>query len=120
MRESKVLPDPARSGQSRRLHKSETEGAHRKMLGFSQTPSAESIFAGMANILENVPGDQEEPKLIVRKAPHAAVWSVWAVLEGTPSGEIFEGSSEEEAVGECPLMAQSRHRRVHRTCPLRG
>ena len=67
------------------------------MLGFSQTPSAESIFAGMANILENVPGDQEEPKLIVRKAPHAAVWSVWAVLEGTPSGEIFEGSSEEEA-----------------------
>ena len=66
------------------------------MLGFSQT-SEESIFAGMANILENVPRDQDEPKLIVRKAPHALVWSVWAVLEGTPSEEIFEGSSEEEA-----------------------
>jgi hypothetical protein len=39
----------------------------------------------------------EEPKLIVRKAPHAPVWSVWAVLEGTPSEEIFEGSCEEEA-----------------------
>ena len=25
------------------------------------------------------------------------VWSVWAVLDGTPSEEIFEGSSEEEA-----------------------
>jgi hypothetical protein len=25
------------------------------------------------------------------------VWSVWAVLEGIPSEEIFEGSSEEEA-----------------------
>jgi hypothetical protein len=51
----------------------------------------------MANILENGPLDQEEPKLTIRKAPHAAVWSVWAVLEGTPSEEIFEGSSEEEA-----------------------
>jgi hypothetical protein len=51
----------------------------------------------MANILENIPMDQEEPKLIIRKAPHAPVWSVWAVLEGTPSEEIFEGSSEEEA-----------------------
>ena len=40
---------------------------------------------------------QEEPNLTVRKAPHAAVWSVWAVLEGIPSEEIFEGSSEEEA-----------------------
>ena len=41
----------------------------------------------------------EEPKLIVRKAPHAPVWSVWAMLEGTSSEEIFEGSSEEEAAG---------------------
>jgi len=39
----------------------------------------------------------EEPKLIVRKGPHAPIWSVWAVLEGSPSEEIFEGSSEEEA-----------------------
>ena len=78
-------------------HKSETEHAHRKMLGFSQTPRQRAYLLAMANILENVPGDQEEPKLIVRKAPHAAVWSVWAVLEGTPSEEIFEGSSEEEA-----------------------
>lgn len=59
--------------------------------------SERSIFAGMANILENSPVDQQEPKLIIRKAPHAAVWSVWAVLEGTPSEEIFEGASEEEA-----------------------
>ena len=51
----------------------------------------------MANILENTPVDQDEPKLIIRKAPHAAVWSVWAVLEGTFSEEIFEGSSKEEA-----------------------
>ena len=67
------------------------------MLGFSDGSSEESIFADMANILENVPSRQEEPKLIVRKASHAAVWSVWAVLEGAPSEEIFEGSSEEEA-----------------------
>ena len=67
------------------------------MLGFSQPPRQRAYLLAMANILENVPGDQEEPKLIVRKAPHAAVWSVWAVLEGTPSEEIFEGSSEEEA-----------------------
>jgi hypothetical protein len=39
----------------------------------------------------------EEPKLIVRKAPHAAIWSVWAMLEESPSEEIFEGVSEEEA-----------------------
>lgn len=39
----------------------------------------------------------EEPKLIVRKAPHAAIWSVWAMLEESPSEEIFEGTSEEEA-----------------------
>jgi hypothetical protein len=39
----------------------------------------------------------EDPKLIVRKAPHAAVWSTWALLEGSPSEEIFEGASEQEA-----------------------
>ena len=72
-------------------HKSETEHAHRKMLGFSQTPRQRAYLLAMANILENVPGDQEEPKLIVRKAPHAAVWSVWAVLEGTPSRGNLRG-----------------------------
>lgn len=40
----------------------------------------------------------EDPKLIVRKAPHAQVWSAWATLEGSPSEEIFEGTSEEEAL----------------------
>src|SRR4029450_10850249 len=51
----------------------------------------------MTDILDNAHVSQDEPKLIVRKAPHAPVWSVWAVLEGIPSEEIFEGSSEEEA-----------------------
>ena len=51
----------------------------------------------MTNILDNARVSDEEPKLIVRKASHAPVWSVWAVLEGTPSEEIFEGSSEEDA-----------------------
>jgi hypothetical protein len=39
----------------------------------------------------------EDPKLIVRKAPCAHVWSAWAMFEDTPSEEIFEGVSEEEA-----------------------
>jgi len=51
----------------------------------------------MADILENTLGGDNVPSLIVRKAPHAAIWSVWATLEGSPSEEIFEGSSEEEA-----------------------
>jgi hypothetical protein len=51
----------------------------------------------MTDILDIARSSQEEPKLIVRKAPHAAVWSVWAVLEGILPEEIFEGSSEEEA-----------------------
>jgi hypothetical protein len=55
------------------------------------------ISVGMADILESAARHPEEPKLVVRKAPHAPVWSVWAVLEGTPSEEIFEGSTEEEA-----------------------
>ena len=37
------------------------------------------------------------PALIIRKAPHGPVWSVWATLEGTHSEELFEASSEEEA-----------------------
>jgi hypothetical protein len=55
------------------------------------------IFAGMADILESAPKYHEEPKLIIRKAPHVPVWSVWATLEGTHSEELFEGSTEEEA-----------------------
>ena len=51
----------------------------------------------MTDILDTEHVNQDEPKLIVRKAPRAPVWSVWAVLEGTPSEEIFEGSSEDEA-----------------------
>jgi hypothetical protein len=55
------------------------------------------IFAGMADILESAPRAHEEPKLVIRKAPHVPVWSVWATLEGTHSEELFEGSTEEEA-----------------------
>jgi hypothetical protein len=51
----------------------------------------------MIDILDNARVSGEEPKLIVRKASHAPIWSVWAVLEGTPSEEIFEGSSEQDA-----------------------
>ena len=49
----------------------------------------------MTDILDNARG--EDPKLIVRKASHASIWSVSAVLEGTSSEEIFEGSSEGDA-----------------------
>ena len=51
----------------------------------------------LGHILDDVAATYNGPSLIVRKAPHALVWSVWAVLEGGPSEEIFEGSSEEEA-----------------------
>ena len=51
----------------------------------------------MTDILDNAPVSGEEPTLIVRKASHAPIWSVWAVLEGTPSEEIFEGTSEVDA-----------------------
>lgn len=54
-------------------------------------------YLGMTNILDNAPAHHADPTLIVRKAPHAAVWSVWALLESVPSEEIFEGSSEAEA-----------------------
>jgi hypothetical protein len=62
-----------------------------------QTGPKGANSACMTDILDTGRVSQEEPKLIVRKAPHAPVWSVWAVLEGIPSEEIFEGSSEEEA-----------------------
>jgi hypothetical protein len=52
----------------------------------------------MSNVLNNAPAPHEEPKLIVRRAPHAAVWSVWATLEGSASDEIFEAASEQEAL----------------------
>jgi len=52
----------------------------------------------MNEILDNASVPHEEPKLIVRRAAHAPVWSVWATLEGTASDEIFEGASEEEAL----------------------
>ena len=52
----------------------------------------------MNDILDIACSSQEEPKLTVRKAPHAAVWSVWAGLEGIAPEEIFEGSAEEEAL----------------------
>jgi hypothetical protein len=51
----------------------------------------------MNDILDNTSPLREEPKLIVRRAVHAPVWSVWATLEGAASEEIFEGASEEEA-----------------------
>lgn len=52
----------------------------------------------MTNILEKDATDMDDPVLAVRKAPHAAVWSVWAALESHPSEEIFEASSEAEAL----------------------
>ena len=53
---------------------------------------------GMNNVLDNAHSRLAEPILLVRKAPHAQVWSVWASLEGTAAEEIFEGSSEQEAL----------------------
>jgi len=51
----------------------------------------------MSDILDNAPTTHEGPGLIIRKASHGLVWSVWAMLEGTPSEELFEASSEEDA-----------------------
>jgi hypothetical protein len=53
----------------------------------------------MIDILDNSPHRPADPILTVRKAPHAQVWSVWAMPEGTDAEEIFEGSSEQEAQG---------------------
>jgi hypothetical protein len=61
----------------------------------------------MTDILENAPRTQEQPKLIIRRVSHAPVWSVWATLEGTPSEEIFEGASEEEAMSWINTGGQS-------------
>jgi hypothetical protein len=51
----------------------------------------------MTNILEHAAASGDDPVLVVRKAPHAAVWSVWAARESHPSEEIFEALSEAEA-----------------------
>jgi hypothetical protein len=45
--------------------------------------------------------------LIVRQASHAAIWSVWATLEGAASEEIFEGVSEEEALNWISVDGQA-------------
>jgi len=52
----------------------------------------------MNNVLDSAPARPADPILSVRKAPHAQVWSVWASLEGAAAEEIFEGSSEQEAL----------------------
>jgi hypothetical protein len=62
-----------------------------------QTAPKGTYSTCMINILDTGRVSGEEPNLIVRKASHAPIWSVWAMLEGIPSEEIFEGSSEEEA-----------------------
>jgi hypothetical protein len=55
-------------------------------------------FQGMKNVLDYADARTADPILLVRKATHAQVWSVWASLEGTAAEEIFEGSSEQEAL----------------------
>jgi hypothetical protein len=52
----------------------------------------------MNSVLDYAPARPDDPILLVRKAPHAQVWSVWATLEGTDAEEIFEGSSEQQAL----------------------
>jgi hypothetical protein len=61
----------------------------------------------MTDILENAPIRQDEPRLIVRQASHAKIWSVWATLEGAASEEIFEGVSEEEALNWISIDGQA-------------
>jgi hypothetical protein len=51
----------------------------------------------MSDIFEAAAGSPPDPQLMVRAAPHLSIWSVWAVLDGTPSEEIFEAASEAEA-----------------------
>jgi hypothetical protein len=55
-------------------------------------------FQAMNNVLDYALAPPADPILSVRKATHAQVWSVWASLEGTAAEEIFEGSSEQEAL----------------------
>jgi hypothetical protein len=51
----------------------------------------------MINMFEAAAGSPQDPQLVIRSSPHLSIWSVWAVLEGTPSEEIFEGPSEADA-----------------------
>ena len=55
-------------------------------------------FQEMNNVLDDPHARPADPILLVRKAAHAQVWSVWASLEGAAAEEIFEGSSEQEAL----------------------
>jgi hypothetical protein len=59
----------------------------------------------------------DAPRLSVRKAPHGAIWSVWANIHGEPAEEIFECSSEKEALKWIPTggrgwIEDRRRRRV--------
>lgn len=55
-------------------------------------------FQTMNTVLDCAHARPADPILLVRKAPHAHVWSVWASVEGAAAEEIFEGSSEQEAL----------------------
>jgi hemolysin-activating ACP:hemolysin acyltransferase len=55
-------------------------------------------FKTMNTVLDCAHARPADPILLVRKATHAQVWCVWASLEGTAAEEIFEGSSEREAL----------------------
>ena len=70
----------------------------------------------MTHILDNAPANRDDPVLAVRKSAHADVWSVWAALEGFPTEEIFEASSEAEAAnwintGGRAWIDERRHKR---------
>jgi hypothetical protein len=71
----------------------------------------------MNNVLDYDPARSPDPILLVRKATHAQVWSVWASLEGAAAEEIFEGSSEQEALDWIATGGQTwleeRRRRRH-------
>jgi len=71
----------------------------------------------MSDIFEAAAGGARDPQLTVRSAPHLSIWSVWAVLEGTPSEEIFEAASEADAeswikTGGQAWLEQRRQRRA--------
>jgi hypothetical protein len=55
-------------------------------------------FHAMNNVLDYAQARPADPILLVRKATHAQIWSVWASLEGTAAEEIFEALSEQEAL----------------------
>ena len=94
-----------RGGYPKKWHSESTPQVSRRNKVAFRIPS--HIFIGMTDILDNAPRTQEEPKLIIRRVSHAPVWSVWATLEGTPSEEIFEGASEEEAMSWINTGGQS-------------